>query len=203
MKLVSVNAVLIASVNVSLFFNSFLDEQRFPSVPLFLLSAIYIALMILLEYEHRQFKQAEVNITESSFLLRKYLFLFAAGLMLTLAQKVELLDPKQHPELQLYTLLGQSIHYSLLYYTLNAGLGITYQWLFWKEYARANRNRIEWEIVSNLADENCAICLNRIAEGQKVAKIECMHHYHLSCLNKWVKKKSQCPLCQSHITLVA
>jgi hypothetical protein len=63
MKLVSVNAVLIASVNVSLFFNSFLDQQRFPSVSLFLLSAIYIALIILLEYEHRQFKQAEVNIS--------------------------------------------------------------------------------------------------------------------------------------------
>jgi hypothetical protein len=91
MKLVSVNAVLIASVNVSLFFNSYLEAGRFPSVPLFLLSSIYIALIILLEYEHRQFKQAEINISESSFLLRKYLFLFAAGLMLTLAQKAQLL----------------------------------------------------------------------------------------------------------------
>jgi hypothetical protein len=94
------------------------------------------------------------------------------------------------------------MHYSLLYYTSNAGLGISYQWLFWKEYARANRNRIEWEVVG-LTDESCAICLNRILEGQKVAKIECMHHYHLSCLNKWVKKKTQCPLCQSHISLVS
>lgn len=63
MKLVSVNAVLIASINVSLFFNSFLDEHAFPSVTLFLLSVIYIALIILLEYEHRQFKQTEVNIS--------------------------------------------------------------------------------------------------------------------------------------------
>ena len=94
MKLVSVNAVLIASVNVSLFFNSYMEAACFPSVPLFMLSSIYIALIILLEYEHRQFKQAEINITESSFLLRKYLFLFAAGVMLTLAQKAELLDPK-------------------------------------------------------------------------------------------------------------
>jgi hypothetical protein len=94
MKLVSVNAVLIASVNVSLFFNSYMEAGGFPSVPLFLLSSVFIALLILLEYEHRQFKHAEINISESSFLLRRYLFLFAAGLMLTLAQKAELLPPK-------------------------------------------------------------------------------------------------------------
>lgn len=62
--------------------------------------------------------------------------------MLTLAQKFELLNGEKHPELKLYTLLGASIHYSLLYYTLNVGLGITYQFFFWKEYTKANKNRI-------------------------------------------------------------
>lgn len=63
MKLVSVNAVLIGSVNGSLFLNCFLDQLRFPSIPLFLLSLVYIALIVLLEYEHRHFKQTEVNAT--------------------------------------------------------------------------------------------------------------------------------------------
>lgn len=142
MKLVSVNAVLIASANGSLFLNSFLDQHTFHSLPLFLLSLVYIALIVLLEYEHRQFKQAEINITESSILLRRYLFLFAGGLVVTLAVKVGLLEAASHPEVQAYALLGQSVHYSLLYYFLNVGLGISYQWLFWKEYARANRTRV-------------------------------------------------------------
>lgn len=152
MKLVSVNAVLIGSVNGSLFLNCFLEHMRFPSVPLFLLSLIYIALIVLLEYEHRQFKQAEVNITESSILLRRYLFLFAAGLVVTGAWKVGLLEAEKHPQVEAYALLGQSVHYSLLYYFLNLALGITYQCFFSKEYARANRTRVEWEIVSELLE---------------------------------------------------
>ena len=62
MKLVSVNAVLIASVNVSLYFNTFIEDRSFTTVTLFVLSLVYIALVILLEYEHRQFKQTEINI---------------------------------------------------------------------------------------------------------------------------------------------
>lgn len=201
MKLVSVNAVLIASTNISLFVNCFLDEHSLPPISLFFLSLVFIALVILLEYEHRQFKQAEVNISESSFLLRKYLWLFGAGLGLTLLQKLEWLSGDQHPQLRLYTLLGSSIHYSLLYYALNLILGVVYHHLFLLEYHRANRNRINWELAADLADENCAICLNRIEQGHRLAKIECMHHYHLGCLNKWVKKKLQCPLCQTQIVL--
>ena len=87
MKLVSVNAVLIASANISIFVNTFVDQHRFPPPSLFLLSFIFIALIVLLEYEHRQFKQSNINIRESSLLHRNYLFLFAVGLVVTLAQK--------------------------------------------------------------------------------------------------------------------
>ena len=65
-----------------------------------------------------------------------------------MAQKVALLDNEVHPELKLYTLLGGSIHYSLLYYSLNLSLGVSYQWLFCKEYQRDNRCRVAWEVSS-------------------------------------------------------
>jgi hypothetical protein len=32
----------------------------------------------------------------------------------------------------------------MLYYGLNVGLGLTYLYLFWKEYQRANRSRVGW-----------------------------------------------------------
>ena len=101
----------------------------------------------------------------------------------------------------MYTLLGESIHYSLLYYMLNLTLGVSYSYLFHKEYQKANRCRVAWE-VSSLVEENCAICLNRIEDGQKMAKIECMHHFHVGCLNKWIKKKTQCPLCLTAIEVL-
>lgn len=48
MKLVSVNAVLIASANISLFVNIYIDEQRYPPLSLFLLSTVYVLLIVLL-----------------------------------------------------------------------------------------------------------------------------------------------------------
>ena len=119
------------------------------------------------------------------------------GFLLTLTQKYEYLKGEDHPNLKKYTLLGGSIHYSILYYSINATLGLSYQYFYYKEYQKANKNRIDWFLASAIEDDNCAICLNRIDEGQKLGKIECMHLYHLSCLNKWIKKKTQCPLCQS------
>lgn len=62
MKLVSVNAVLIASSNISLLVNTYLDTHSLPPPSLFLLSLVFVLLIVLLEYEHRQFKQTSVNI---------------------------------------------------------------------------------------------------------------------------------------------
>ena len=54
--------------------------------------------------------------------------------MVTLVQKYEWLRGEDHPQLRIYTLLGGSIHYSMLYYSLNVALGLTYQYLFYQEY---------------------------------------------------------------------
>jgi hypothetical protein len=152
MKLVSVNAVLIASGNISLFVNTYIDEHTFPPPSLFLLSLVFVLLIVLLEYEHRQFKQTSVNIRESSLLHRNYLFLFAAGLFVTIAQKYEWLKGEEHPKLREYTLLGGSIHYSMLYYGINVALGLLYQYLFYQEYQKANRMRIGWFLASAMED---------------------------------------------------
>lgn len=148
MKLVSVNAVLIASANISLFVNSYREEHSYPPPSLFLLSLVFVLLIVLLEYEHRQFKQSTLSIRESSFLHRNYLFLYAVGLLVTLAQKYEYLKGEEHPALQKYTLLGNSIHSSILYYLLNLLLGLTYQYLYLKEYQKANRSKIDWFLAS-------------------------------------------------------
>jgi hypothetical protein len=50
MKLVSVNAVLIASANISLFVKAYIEREQLPPITLLLLSLFFIALMVLLEY---------------------------------------------------------------------------------------------------------------------------------------------------------
>lgn len=36
----------------------------------------------------------------------------------------------------------------MLYYGLNVFLGVTYQYLYWKEYQKSNKNRIGWFLAS-------------------------------------------------------
>ena len=45
-------------------------------------------------------------------------------------------------------------------------------------------------------DQNCAICLDKLKEGQMVKKMPCKHTFHSPCINNWLKHKLQCPLCK-------
>jgi hypothetical protein len=42
----------------------------------------------------------------------------------------------------------------------------------------------------------CAICLDRLEQGDVVGDIPCEHVFHKDCLKDWLKKKNRCPLCQ-------
>lgn len=100
--------------------------------------------------------------------------------------------------LEKYIFLSPSLHYTMLYYNLNFVLGNTYLYLFHKEYAKANKNKFISEFATN-ADQICVICFQEIENRQKVAKIVCMHKFHTSCLNRWVKQKQECPVCKTHL----
>lgn len=102
-----------------------------------------------------------------------------------------------------YVLLGENVYYSLLYFGINLILGNTYLYLFRKNYAKANRERIPSGIATMVSEEDvCIICLNKVREGQNVARIACMHVFHSHCLHKWSKLKTTCPICKSRIDIV-
>lgn len=42
----------------------------------------------------------------------------------------------------------------------------------------------------------CAICLDRLEQGDVIGDIPCEHVFHKDCLKDWLKKKNRCPLCQ-------
>ena len=46
---------------------------------------------------------------------------------------------------------------------------------------------------------DCCICMDCINAGQVVRKLECGHSYHKNCVDKWLKQKACCPVCQRHI----
>jgi hypothetical protein len=50
--------------------------------------------------------------------------------------------------------------------------------------------------------KECAVCLEKVKLGDKLATIDCAHTFHYSCIIEWGKYKQQCPLCRSRIPIL-
>ena len=60
------------------------------------------------------------------------------------------------------------------------------------------------EFKEDLLEKNnamCAICLEDYNEGDEVRFLPCtdLHHFHVECVDQWLKKKKCCPLCKVNI----
>jgi hypothetical protein len=50
--------------------------------------------------------------------------------------------------------------------------------------------------------KECAVCLEKIKEGDVVATIQCAHTFHYPCITEWGKYKQECPLCRTRIPIL-
>ncbi|CDW83467.1 pinus taeda anonymous locus 2_4925_01 genomic sequence [Stylonychia lemnae] len=51
------------------------------------------------------------------------------------------------------------------------------------------------------SDLTCAICLDEFQQGQEVVPLPCKNHsFHLDCIETWLKKNSNCPVCRFKVT---
>ncbi|QHO00805.1 RING-H2 finger protein [Arachis hypogaea] len=49
---------------------------------------------------------------------------------------------------------------------------------------------------------DCAICMESFQDGQSCQVFpECKHMFHSDCMDRWLQKKSTCPICRSCILL--
>ncbi|CAK9135584.1 unnamed protein product [Ilex paraguariensis] len=48
-------------------------------------------------------------------------------------------------------------------------------------------------------DAECCICLNSYEDGTELHALPCNHHYHSTCIVKWLKTNATCPLCKYNI----
>lgn len=49
-------------------------------------------------------------------------------------------------------------------------------------------------------DAECCICLCAYDDGVELRELHCGHHFHLSCVDKWLYINSTCPLCKFDIS---
>lgn len=51
------------------------------------------------------------------------------------------------------------------------------------------------------SQESCSICLNNYSVGQNVYHTHCNHYFCITCLNKWLECKTNCPICRKEIQI--
>ncbi|CAI9274356.1 unnamed protein product [Lactuca saligna] len=48
-------------------------------------------------------------------------------------------------------------------------------------------------------DAECCICLSAYEDGAELRELPCCHHFHCSCIDKWLYINATCPLCKYNI----
>ena len=51
----------------------------------------------------------------------------------------------------------------------------------------------------NGANSSCNICLSEFDQGEKVRTLPCFHVFHASCIDNWLDRKPECPVCRSKV----
>ena len=70
---------------------------------------------------------------------------------------------------------------------------------FWvnKEIAMTKMDSVQKTILET--KEECAVCMEEMAERGELRITDCFHTFHRECLEKWTLKQSTCPFCRSEI----
>lgn len=55
------------------------------------------------------------------------------------------------------------------------------------------------EHVIALEDAECCICLSAYDDGDELRELPCNHHFHCTCIDKWLLICATCPLCKFDI----
>jgi hypothetical protein len=55
------------------------------------------------------------------------------------------------------------------------------------------------EKVLEAEDAECCICLSAYDDGAELRELPCGHHFHCTCIDKWLHINATCPLCKYNI----
>ncbi|KAL0907960.1 hypothetical protein M5K25_022419 [Dendrobium thyrsiflorum] len=55
------------------------------------------------------------------------------------------------------------------------------------------------EIALSYENAECCICLSPYDDGVELRQLPCGHHFHCSCIDKWLHINATCPLCKYNI----
>ena len=56
---------------------------------------------------------------------------------------------------------------------------------------------LSWHDNTARPEAPCCICLDAMEVGQQVILLPCSHGYHKDCIQRWLARSAQCPLCKT------
>ncbi len=51
-------------------------------------------------------------------------------------------------------------------------------------------------------ERSCSICLDALQDKEVVKTLPCLHHFHASCIEEWLRREGQkvsCPVCKTPV----
>lgn len=51
-------------------------------------------------------------------------------------------------------------------------------------------------------EHQCSICLEAFQDKEVVKTLPCLHHFHASCIEEWLRREGQkvsCPVCKTPV----
>jgi len=54
--------------------------------------------------------------------------------------------------------------------------------------------------VNNETPCNCIVCICDIEDNDECKKLECGHMFHIGCIDNWLRRTLECPMCRNVIT---
>lgn len=54
-------------------------------------------------------------------------------------------------------------------------------------------------VLTFFSVQECCICLSSYEDGAELHALPCNHHFHCTCIVKWLKMNATCPLCKYNI----
>lgn len=45
-------------------------------------------------------------------------------------------------------------------------------------------------------DLTCSVCLEQVNDGEIVRSLPCLHQFHASCIDQWLRQQATCPVCK-------
>ena len=68
--------------------------------------------------------------------------------------------------------------------------------------AAVEKKPYAWFIKAKEAvlDGTCTVCMEKFADGDSVAALSCAHFFHQTCVESWLSRFDECPLCRSRLS---